>query len=409
MSHFDKAAVRDALRAEDVAAHLGIEGQWRGRWMRSATCGRQTHGSHAFGLARDGMWHCWSCDEGGDLLDLLASSLDFDIKRGIDREDFGKVLELGAAIAGVQAEDDFAPPEKPAPRKVEAPPLPPLKDRIALAKRRAAWTWDRLYADPATIALYLRTRHLTDAQIDLVMTRENLAITPLKVQQPATDASPDLVTLWRTMKTLAMVIPVRAVDDGRLIDLRARRFDPKPQQPKIIGMVGGLTAAPAEKGRPRELLGCYGKPHQIDADHVVVVEGGMDYLTALAVFPDAQVVGAVEAGSLNLVARHVAKQLAARDETSRITIVEQNDPARQLKDGRWVSGAADAAINEDPVAATKTAVQNLGARRVGWLLCSAEQARMPGNPIKDLNDLVKYGANIAGMLTWWTDLASEPW
>ena len=67
---------------------------------------------------------------------------------------------------------------------------------------------------------------------------------------------------------------------------------------------------------------------------------------------------------------------------------------------------SDASINEDPNAATKVAIRLLGPRRVGWLFCQQNETLLEGNPVKDLNDLVRVGADIAGMLTWWTDLAS---
>ena len=68
----DKDIVLASLRASDVAAHYGITGPWRGRWMRSSRCAVADHGSDAFGISQDGKWHCWACDTGGDLLKLIA-------------------------------------------------------------------------------------------------------------------------------------------------------------------------------------------------------------------------------------------------------------------------------------------------------------------------------------------------
>lgn len=413
-AHVERDAVMAQLRAEDVAQHLGIKGAWRGRWMRSARCAETDHGSDAFGLARDGKWHCWSCDKGGDLLMLLALGEGLDVKN-----DFPRVLEIAAGIAGVELDpgsDLFGiGPQKPDPRPRPAPPpVIPLADRIASARRRAAWAWDRLHVDGSACSSYLRCRGL-DAKA--VMAREELRYTPLrlapdlraKIDARDPSINEDMRTLWYTMGTrrgtMSMVVPVRSTVDGAMVDLRARRLEPEPGQPKIIGMVGGVTSSPAERGKTRQLIGCYGSPHAIDSDHVVITEGAMDYLTALQVWPNAQVLGAVEAGSLAIVTAWAAQALAQRDSDSRLTIVEQADPPRVLKDGRTVAGAADQSINEDPNAATKVAIRLLGPRRVGWLFCQSELL-LEGNPVKDLNDLVRVGVDIAGMLTWWTDLAS---
>ena len=98
MTRLDKEKILAELRAEDVAAHLGIAGvgdqRWRGRWMRSRRCGQADHPSEAFGLARDGHWHCHACDQGGDLIALIA------VSEGLDQQrDFQKVLEIAAALA----------------------------------------------------------------------------------------------------------------------------------------------------------------------------------------------------------------------------------------------------------------------------------------------------------------------
>ena len=406
-----------ALRAEDVANHIGIKGAWRGRWMRSRSCAETDHGSECFALAQHGRWHCHSCDKGGDLLHLLALSEGLDIK-----DDFGKVLEIAAGIAGIDTGggDMFGiGPTRPTPKaRPEPPPLAPLPERVALAKKRAAWVWDRLYtADRWAIPdAYLKMRGLDPKA---VMAREEIRATPMqiprelrtRIEERAPDISPELRTLWWTMGvrkgTLSIAVPVRCVTDGKFVDVRLRRVEPEEGQPKIIGMIGNVTVAPAERGKMRQLVGCYGNPHSIDSDHVVIVEGALDYLTALQVWPNAQVLGAVEAGTLALVTAHAAHALAWRDSTSRLTIVEQCDPPRQLKDGRIVPGAADASINEDPNAATKVAVRLLGhPRRVGWLFCDMAGELVDGKPVKDLNDLVRAGADIAGMHRWWTDPVS---
>jgi hypothetical protein len=377
----DRETVLAHLRAVDVARHLGIVGTWRGRWLRSRRCATADHSSDAFGLSEDGYWHCWACDRGGDLLALVASSEGLDL-----HSDFPRVLEIAAGIAGVEASDTFGASAKPAPRiRPPIEPTPPIGQRISAAKRRAAWVWQRLTrredAPQSTGDAYLRERGLDVAR---ARAREELRETPLRCTPEEAAKSDELRRLAASYGVPAIALPVRAASDGRLVDVRVRRYRPAEGQPKIIGMSGGVTVAPAEAGAPRRLVGCYGHPEMIDSDLAVITEGAFDYLTALQVWPDAAVLGATEAGSLSLVTAHAARELAQRDSTSRLLIVEQRDPPRTLRDGRVVAGAADASVNEDPNAATKVAMRILGPRRVGWLLCAVG----PEDRIKDLNDLL---------------------
>lgn len=405
---FQRDDVVAALRAEDVAAHLGIEGHWRGRWMRSISCAEIHHAGEAFALARDGHWHCHSCDKGGDLLGLLALGAKLNIK-----DEFPALLKLAAEIAGLDDTPNLfgeGPSRPPRRERPQAPPQLPLPQRVDLAKRRAEWCWARLETSRAgMVDSYLRSRGLKP---DLV--REDIRSTPLRISNElrheivAGGHSPEMRTLWHTFGnrhgTLAVAFPVRHVDDGRLVDIRARRIEPGPDTPKIVGMVGNVTTAPAERGKMRQLIGCYGHPHTIDADHVVITEGALDYATALQVWPNAHVLSAVDAGCINLVAEHAARALAGRDKTSRLTIVEQADPPRVLKDGRVIAGAADASINEVPNSASKEAVRLLGPRRVGWLFCDMPGVLVGGKPVKDLNDLLRAGADIVKMHRWWSDV-----
>lgn len=408
----NRDTVVSALRAEDVANHYGITGSWRGRWLRSSRCAVADHGGEAFGISRDGMFHCWSCDTGGDLLKLIALGEKLDI-----RHDFGKVLEVAAAIAGVEDDESFGAAERPAPRpRAPLPALPSLADRIVTAKKRAAWAWNRLvewnevghttpWGQPGRHCAadhYLSQRGLDPA---IVRDREELRGTPLRCTMEEMAKSPDLKSLAFLFATPGFALPVRGVDAGELVDIRIRRFEPRPDQPKIIGMVGGITTGPAEGGRPRQLVGCYGRPHELDDQElVVIVEGALDYLTALQVWPTAWVLGAVDAGSMGLVAGHAARRLAERGPEGRILLVEQNDRPGVHRDGTPRLGAADASINEDPNAATKVAMRLLGPKRVGWLFCEDDDGG--GASVKDLNDLfVRRGAPIVrSCVKWWVDL-----
>lgn len=371
--------------------------------MRSSRCGATDHSSDAFGLARDGKWHCWACDSGGDLLKLLALGEGLDI-----RSDFSRVLELAAKIAGVDDEEDFGgvPAAKPAPReRPPAPPVVPLADRITLARRRAAWVWPRLCARSdirfSGADIYLAEKRLLDPAA--VRAREEIRDTPMRCSAEEAGKHPDLKRLAGSFSVPGMAIPVRSPIDGALVDIRIRRLEPRTlpdgtEQPKIVGMLGGVTTGPAETGQARTLVGCYGRPHAIDSDLVIVVEGMVDYLTALVAWPNADVLGAVDAGSMALVAGHAARALAARDDESRLVIVEQNDAPNKRGER-----AADRTVNEDPNAATKVATRILGPRRLGWLFCDYEIRGEPGAVrLKDLNDL--YRARAPLVPTWWTDL-----
>lgn len=398
----DRATIQAALRAEDVVTHFAIPGQWRGRWLRSRRCSLGDHDTDAFGIARDGRWHCWSHDQGGDLLKLIAVGEKLDM-----RNDFPRILEIAAQIAGIEDDESFGAPERPKPKAREPlPPLPSLAERVAVAKKRATWVWSRLLSyDEASIIRagirrsagdgYLQSRAL---KVSRVREAEELRETPIRSTADERAKHPDLQRLAYNFSVPGIALPVRHVLDGSLVDIRIRRYQPIEDQPKIVGMLGGVTAGPSEGGRPRQLVGCYGNPHCIDpgpSRMVVCCEGAMDYLTALCVWPEAQVLGAVDAGSLGLVAQHAARGLAEYP-GGKLLIVEQND---------GIGAAADRSVNEDPNAATKVAVRILGPKRVGWLFCSGEpQGIGVPSSTKDLNDLLRAGRDVNSMARWWVDI-----
>lgn len=386
MSDDRKAKIVAALRAEDVAAHYQIAGVWRGRWMRSRRCPQADHGTDACGISRDGRWHCHACDTGGDLLKLIALAEGWNITA-----EFPRVLELAAAIAGVVEADDFGGGEKPPPpKRPPPPPISPLADRLELAHRRARFVWARLVTGSKLPAGWLE--HERGLPPAAVLAREELRTTPIRItpDELAAAKDGDLAKLAAMFRDAAIAIPVRAVADGQMVDVRVRRLEPRADQPKIVGMVGGLVRS------GEDLIGCYGRPHELERDMIVVVEGIGDYLTALAVWPEADVLGAVDAGSFALVAAHAADQLAARGDGGRLLLVEQQDEPGKGSDvltssldkqGRPRDGAAERAM----LAACKRAIAIAGPRRVGWLFC---------DPHKDLNDLVRAGAPITPR--WWS-------
>lgn len=393
----DRSTVLASLRVEDVVAHFQIPGRWRGRWLRSRRCPTNDHDTDAFGIATDGHWHCHACSTGGDLLRLIAASSKLDMQR-----DFPRVLEIAAEIAGVQEDTFGSPPPKPQRPPIAA--LPPLPERVALAKRRAAWVWDRLVRRdefPRSAADgYLQHERGLDPVV--LRDREQLRETPLRVmpkeisrlmQRGDADRRSEMDRMVGSFSVPGVALPVRAVDDGALVDIRIRRFDPRDGQPKIVGMLGGVTVGGAEQGGVPQLVGCYGHPECIDPGFpgthglVVVCEGAMDYLSALVLWTEAQSLAAVDAGSISLVARHVASQLATYP-GSRMLIVEQNDPPGVRKDGTPRLGRADETVNEEANAACKVAIRILGPARVSVLRVVEYGA------YKDLNDLVRAGISI---------------
>jgi hypothetical protein len=408
MTKPDRDTVLAALTPDAVAAHYSITGTWRGRWMRSIRCAQDDHSSEAFGISRQGYWHCHSCDKGGDLLALVAAGERLDV-----RADFPAVLAKAAEIAGVAADDPWDPRPPPKARP-PLPQLPPLHERVALAQKRAAWVWGRLALSTMVARrradgrvrspgeLYLEDRHIDLAAIS---SRDELRESPLRVTPEQAMRSPEMKTLAYTFSVPGVALAVRNVDTGALVDVRIRRLEPRPDQPKIIGMLGGITSAAAEPGRPRQLVGCYGHPHDMPRPMTVLVEGFADYLTALCLWPAAWVLGAVEAGTMGLLAAHAARRIAREDRQGdhRLLIVEQVDPEKVRPDGTVRVGAADASINEDPNAAAKAAIRILGAKRVGWLFCEHDVAP---SAVKDLNDLVRTrGADAArNHVRWWSDV-----
>lgn len=314
----DRAAVRDALTPELVAAHYGIEGRWLGKWMRSRQCPITVHASQAFGISRDGMWHCWSCDQGGDLLDLVAAGEALDIKR-----EFGDVLEVAAAIAGVVDEDSFGA-ATPKPRAPRPAVVEDRAQRISIARIRAKWLWLRL--DPRLVPMgkrddagegpeYLRRRGLDP--MDLARMGESIRFAPAQINPIELAGREELQKTRAMFAPPAVCLPVRSIIDNELTDVRTRRLRPREGEPKILGMPGGVTWPDGE------LAGCYGRPASLGLGDVILVEGWADYLAARLAWPEEDVLGAVDAGQLRAVAGFAAAHCA--DVGSRLVMLVHHD------------------------------------------------------------------------------------
>lgn len=377
----DRSTVLEALRVDDVLAHFQIPGHWVGRGLRSRRCPTDDHDTLTFWISDAGKWHCHSCGTGGDLLKLIALASKLDV-----RSDFSRVLDVAGEIAGVDSEGFGGRPAPPA--RAPLPPVAPLVDRIAVAKHRAAWVWDRMFrhgelARPSS-DLYLAAERELDVR--LLHSLEDIRHTPMRATKEEVARSPAAQRQVASFSIPGVALPVRSIEDGALVDVRIRRLEPKADEPKVIGMLGGVTVG-SDAGTSR-LVGCYGHPNLLpwypnEPDMMaVVVEGFMDYLTALMAWPGGFVLGAVDAGSFALVTRFAAERISGFPR-SQLLLVEQHDAPKVRGDGTTRLGAADRVINEDVNAALKVATRILGAARVGILRCAPE---------KDLNAMLQRGA-----------------
>ena len=369
-AHVDKDAVISRLTPDAVAAQYGVLGRWSGRWLRSKRCPASTHGTDAFGLSRDGKWHCHACDEGGgDLLSLVAAF------EGLDcRNDFPAVLEVAAAIAGVDVEEDFeAAPRKPTHRPAPASTIAPLAQRVEVAVARAAWIWNLLDSNLERVRRAIGWRG-----IDLTPKTEREVRLLGFLRQPTMDPEMGRVVHRIFASSPGWGIAVRHIEMGALCDVRARRFEPAEGEPKILGMPGSVTVDSRRDGGA-DLVACYGRPHELGAATVVVAEGWADYLTAAWRWPAADVLGSVDAGQYPLVAGFAARYLAERG-GGRLVLVVQDD-TREPDFGEVArEGAAEKAVN----LASKRAIALLGPEAVSWIEC----ARWG---VKDLNDIATAG------------------
>lgn len=344
-----KDDVLAALDVDAVLAHYGIRVLPHGRWRRGRACpDRNDHDADAFGVSPEGKWACHACQTGGDLLTFVARA------EGLDPQtDFAKVLEVAAKIAGVVAGDP--PPVRRAP----APTGPSLDERIAQAKKKAAWLWGRCLTKSLTVEHWLKERALDPEAIRMLtmVTKDfeeesEIAFGPIAMKPEEIEKSDATRSIWRAFGLFAVCLPVRSIRDGSIIDVRRRavprawfgedtnRFVAGEDVPKIMGMLGGVTS------HEGELVGCYGRPHEIDGTRpVVVAEGWADYLTARLAFTEFDVLGAVDAGQYAAVAAYAANVVAAAGATENVILLAQNDPPRlDQKTQKWVQGASARAL-----------------------------------------------------------------
>lgn len=365
MPHLDRDTVVAALEPAALCDHYGIALRWHGRWGRAKRCPRTDHSTDAFAVSRDGRWHCHACDEGGDLLHLVAAAESLDVKA-----DFVEVLKTAAAIAGVEDPDEFGPPLKPPPPKRQPPPIESLDVRVAKAQKRAAWLWKMLRdPDDRVIVSYLRSRGVWLQRIPPTELRAGpINLTMAQAEAQGGGPGSDLVRLVKLWREYGVALAVRHVETGALVDVRLRRLDPG-DGPKVVGMLGGVTSSEGE------LVGCYGRPHELRRARVFVVEGLADTLTAWWLFPDDDVIGAVDAGSFAAVAAHAARYCAQSNATL-VLVAQEDGPNR----------AADRAVDKGFARALRFGVEPFVLECAPFKDLNAWHVRDSGAPLRALEE-----------------------
>lgn len=228
-------------------------------------------------------------------------------------------LDRADAIANTDSfvrRRDFLPAPSAVPPDGDEWSSPAVRiDRPHRARAYAASVWAGTSPLDAAGERYLASRGLdpTNARI-----RSVVRATPILISPPLVERWPELARVASYFnRSPGICVALRSPLDGRAMDVRERRFDPSTGDVKVIGMKRSLVCAGGE------LYACYGAPHRLERDRVVVVEGLVDFLTALQAWPDADVLGAADAGTVPLVAHLAAHHVRASN--GRLSIVVHAD------------------------------------------------------------------------------------
>ena len=325
----DRDAVLAGLSPAAVLRYFGIpySGDDELRTTECPNCGSRSRESVSI-RATSGLWICHSCNEGGDLLMMVAKHSDLDV-----RADFVEVLEIADKIARRH-------PQKYPARTVrgvcsqlhQAEPSPERPRAIAEIPAR----WEHHLRRSEAGEQYLLMRGL-----DATMFVENDVVR-------FTSSGDVVVRLWD-------------LSEDRPINLVTRR-----RVPRIGRKVVGLKHCPTDGS----LIGAIAD-FDSDSVEVILTEGVFDTLAAMLIRPTALVLGAHGAGRLEKIANAIAPKVAAINGT--LFVVPHADGGtgeREMAKAVRAAVRAGLAVDESlvlvDVAPHKDLAEAVRGRTWGW-------------------------------------------
>ena len=336
----DVEDVRAELQVDDVLRRYGLKYRRSGSQYRLKECPRCHEKSSREGITirlSSGLWSHFGRERknggecSGDLLELVAACEGWDRRR-----DWLRILTRAAEIAGVEArpltsEERAARRVDRARREQERRRAEATEEEQAHAARRlnASVEWRRYTTHHEEGLDYLRSRGLEPRPL-------------IEAGHVRFSCDGDVcVPLWDF--------------GGELCTVVRRVRAPKNPADKVFVARGGT-----QKGT---LLG---RIQEIDSHDVVLVEGVMDALTAVQLWPDRLIIGASGAGQLRRVVEHAAPRI--REHGSRLWLVPDGDDIGQT----CALHAGQAALEAGLVMDRDLLVIDLGhhdlndAHRAGW-------------------------------------------
>jgi hypothetical protein len=291
-ARIDRDEVLAVLSPAAVLDRFDVKGRRTGREFRTKqcpTCGPRSRESVTVNL-ETGRWQCHAHGCTGDLLALVAGLAGLDARR-----DFGRVLDIAADIGSVEPRTTTDPAAAAQRRaefaertaKREAQELEDARARRAAAIATASTLWAGLPRRSPAGECYLAERGLARFE------------------------APDVVRFTRDGD---IAIALRTAD-AHVVNVVTRYLPGRDTTTKVRGLTGCPT------------LGTFG--HSLSdiagGRDVVLVEGGFDTLTALALWPDAVVLGAHGASNVPRLGEHAVRRIALCH--SRLALVPHADAA----------------------------------------------------------------------------------
>lgn len=340
LARIEAEDVRAELRIDDVISRYGLKVRRNGSQYRLRECPRCKATSRREAVAIDRETGVW-CHHGherknggecsGDLIDLVAAC------EGTD--DFPRTLEVAAKIAGVEAKpitDDERARRREHRERAQADrerqAAREEKQRQDAARLKAPNAWRRLHRRNRNGETYLKTRGLS----------------PL----PLIDGGHVMFDLFGNPH-----VPMWSLADGELVNVACRKICPTEDEPRI----------PVLPACPTDATICGRLGEIVNGSDVVIVEGVIDTLTAIELWPAAVVLGAHCAGRMMAVAVAAAPIVLAKG--GRLLLVPDQDDVGQ----RCALKAGEAAIDIGLEIDRSLVVVDIGehadlndAHRAGW-------------------------------------------